>query len=43
MKYEWLKPKDYKNKEVFHAPINHILKNYNSEQLKFEFKYFKSC
>lgn len=43
IKYEWLKPKDYRNKEVFHAAVNHILKNYNSEQFKIEFKYFKSC
>lgn len=43
IKYEWLKPKDYLNKEVFHKAINHILKNYNSGHFKIDFDYSKRC
>lgn len=37
MKYEWLKPEHFENKEALHQAINHILRNYNTEQFNIDF------
>lgn len=41
MKYEWLKPKDYLNEELFHEAINHILKNYDTGEYIIDFNIHK--
>lgn len=43
MKYEWLKPQDYLNKEIFHDALNNILKNYNNGDFKINFDFNKRC
>jgi len=37
IKYEWLKPSDFESKEALHKAINHIIKNYNSNEFNIEF------
>ena len=37
IKYEWLKPKDYENKETLHLAINNILQNFNNEEFNINF------
>lgn len=37
-KYKWLRPEDFSSKENLHQRLNHIFKNYNSEEFSIEFK-----
>lgn len=37
MKHEWLRPKDFENREALHMRINHILENYGSPEFSINF------
>jgi transposase len=37
MKHEWLRPKDFKNKEALHMRINHILEKYGGSEFSINF------
>lgn len=43
IKLEWLKPKDFINKEELHKAIKNILKKYNNEEYKIDFTINESC
>jgi transposase len=43
MKYNWLKPKDYLNKEALHSAINHSLENYSNDDFTIDFKADFNC
>lgn len=43
IKLEWLKPQDYENKETLHKAVNHILENYNNDDLKIDFSINLKC
>ena len=43
MKFEWLKPQDYQNKDALHGAVNNILTNYNNEEFNIDFSIKLNC